>query len=108
MAQGKANTIAPQDSLRAIIRKRRLALNLTQDQLGWLAGYDRTYVNMIEGGRRNPSLNAILNLCCVLGILPSTALKKVEKEAGLELVSRARLDAAVAADKRERITKFRK
>jgi hypothetical protein len=38
MAQNRNTTIAPLDSLRAIIRQKRKALKLTQEQLSFLTG----------------------------------------------------------------------
>lgn len=41
------------------LRERRLGLELSQEELGSLAGLDRTYISGIERGKRNV---AILNL----------------------------------------------
>ena len=41
--------------LRAIRRER----GLTQEQLGFESGYHRTYISLLERGKKNPSLNTI-------------------------------------------------
>lgn len=96
--------MAPLDSLRAIIREKREELNLTQEQLSFLTGYDRTYINRVERGRRNPSFTAILNICMVLRIFPSVTMRTIEKEAGFEFISEKQL--AVGLLRRKRVAKF--
>ena len=44
------------------VRKRRLELGLTQEQLAFEAKLDLTYVGGIERGRRNPSLMVMVRL----------------------------------------------
>jgi transcriptional regulator with XRE-family HTH domain len=106
MPQSRKNAIAPLDSLRAIIRDKRRELNLTQEQLSFLSGYDRTYINRVERGVRNPSFTAILNITSVLRIAPSALMLLVEREAVLEFISEQQL--AVGLVKRKRVAKFPK
>ncbi|WP_263357714.1 helix-turn-helix domain-containing protein [Acidicapsa ligni] len=105
MVQTRKNTVAPLDSLRAIIREKRQALNLTQEQLAFLTGYDRTYVNMLERGKRNPSFTAILNICSVLRILPSAMVRTIEQEAGFEFITDKQL--AIGLIKKKQVARFR-
>lgn len=106
MAQSPKATIAPLDSLRAIIRDKRRGLELTQEQLSFLTGYDRTYINRVERGKRNPSFTAILNICSVLRITPSATMRTVEAEAGFEFISEQQL--AIGLLKRKRVAKFKR
>jgi transcriptional regulator with XRE-family HTH domain len=99
MVQGERHTIAPQDSLRAILVERRLKLGLSQDQLAFLAGYERTAIIKIEKGTRFPTLSTILNLCSVLGIRPSAVMKKLETEIGFEILPKERIIQTLAAEK---------
>jgi len=41
------------------VRKERIRLGLSQEQLGFKTGLDRTYISGIERGERNPSLKNI-------------------------------------------------
>jgi transcriptional regulator with XRE-family HTH domain len=108
MAQGKGKTITPQDSVRALIIKRRDLLGLSRDQLAFLAGYEQSTVRKIENGTRNPSLTAIFNLFGVLGLRPSTVMKRIEKDAGFELLPRIRIQQILEAEKpRRRPKKYR-
>jgi transcriptional regulator with XRE-family HTH domain len=106
MAQSRKNTIAPLDSLRAILRDKRKELNLTQEQLSFLTGYDRTYINRVERGSRNPSFTAILNICSVLRVSPSALMHVVERESGFEFISAEQL--AVGLVKRKRVTQYKR
>ena len=51
------------------VRKRRIALKLSQQRLAAKADLDRSYVSDIERGVRNPSL---LILACIAGALRTT------------------------------------
>ena len=41
------------------VRQQRIKLGLSQEQLGFKTGLDRTYISGIERGERNPSLKNI-------------------------------------------------
>ncbi len=44
------------------IRVRREKLGLSQEKLAERCGFDRTYISMLERGKRNPSLINLLKL----------------------------------------------
>ena len=44
------------------IKKQRTLLKLSQEQLAIRCGFDRTYISMLERGKRNPSLLNLLRL----------------------------------------------
>ncbi|HBK07714.1 MAG TPA: XRE family transcriptional regulator [Acetobacteraceae bacterium] len=48
--------------LAAEIRKRRTALGWSQEELAERCNFDRTYISMLERGRRNPSLRNLEKL----------------------------------------------
>jgi transcriptional regulator with XRE-family HTH domain len=102
MAQGERKTIALQDAIRALIKKRRNQLGLSRDQLAFLAGYEQSSVRKIENGTRNPSLGAIFDLFGALGLRPSTVMSRIEKEAGFKIVPRARIQEMLEAEKLRR------
>jgi transcriptional regulator with XRE-family HTH domain len=48
---------------------------LTQEKLAEIAGFDRTYISLLERGIRNPSLVNIFRLANALNITPDKLLK---------------------------------
>jgi transcriptional regulator with XRE-family HTH domain len=57
------------------VRERRTALGISQEALADEAGFDRTYISMIERGKRNLSL---LNVCRFAAVLRTTASALLE------------------------------
>ncbi len=67
-------------SLGKLIKHKRKAQKLSQEQLGFLSNLDRTYISGVERGIRNPSLTALVSLANGLGITVSELLKDLEAE----------------------------
>ena len=67
-------------SLGKLIKHKRKAQKLSQEQLGFLSNLDRTYISGVERGIRNPSLTALVSLARGLGITVSELLKDLEAE----------------------------
>lgn len=61
--------------LGAKIRKVRRQKDLTQEKLAELAGVDYTYLNMIEAGKRNPSIKKLAKIARALSVSLSELLK---------------------------------
>ena len=61
------------------IRKRRLAIGLTQEQLALDCDLHPVYISMLERGLRHPTLDKVFKLAERLGIHPSLLVKDVEK-----------------------------
>lgn len=64
----------PQDILGGNVRRRRLAMGLSQEELAERAELHRTYVGSLERGERNVSLENIFRLADALGCLPRDLL----------------------------------
>ncbi|MBP3956869.1 helix-turn-helix transcriptional regulator [Gemmata sp. G18] len=56
------------------VRERRLALKLTQAELGKRAGLHRTFVGSVERGERNVALLSLRKLARVLRVPPAELL----------------------------------
>lgn len=50
------------------IRKIRLQKEMTQEELAHRADLDYSYINQIENGKRNPSMEAINSIAKALGV----------------------------------------
>jgi transcriptional regulator with XRE-family HTH domain len=61
--------------LGAAIRAQRERLGISQEKLAECCGFDRTYISMLERGKRNPSLLNLLKLSKGLQTSISTLIK---------------------------------
>jgi len=57
------------------IRELRKLKNMTQEDLSYAAGLDRTYIGSVEQGRRNVSLINILKIAEALGVEPKLLME---------------------------------
>ncbi len=62
----------------AVVRERRSALGLAQEQLALLASTDRSFVGKVERGENQPSLVLILRLAKALGCSAGDLVADVE------------------------------
>ncbi len=64
-----------------VIRRRRKAKRLTQEQLAELAGSHWTYISEIENGRRNPGIDVLRRTAQGLETPLSRLIEEAEKSA---------------------------
>lgn len=65
-------------ALGKLVKTKRTELGISQEELGFRANLDRTYISGIERGVRNPSLTALVTLANGLGITVSELLYGLE------------------------------
>jgi transcriptional regulator with XRE-family HTH domain len=75
MDESKAKLLC---ALGYLVRQRRIALGISQEELGLRANLDRTYISGVERGVRNPSLTAIVSLANGLNTTVSDLLDNLE------------------------------
>jgi transcriptional regulator with XRE-family HTH domain len=73
MAGGKAGQIKRRFGAR--VRRLRLARRLSQEELAFRAGLDRSYMGGVERGERNVSLLNIHRIAEALGVGPGELLQ---------------------------------
>jgi transcriptional regulator with XRE-family HTH domain len=61
-----------------VLRKARLAAHLTQEQLAFRAGLDRSYLSQLENDHKSPTLDVLFRLCDALGVRASRLVARVE------------------------------
>lgn len=77
-----AADLVPADLLRTLgnrVRARRLELELSQEQLGEIAGLHRNYIGGIEHGRRNVALVNLVRLALALELDPGELMKRLHR-----------------------------
>lgn len=61
------------------MRKIRLKRGLSQQALADKSGYHRTYIGLLEGGQKSPSLRTMFNNAITLGVKPPENVRGVER-----------------------------
>ena len=59
-----------------ILRQVRVEAGLTQEQLAFEADIDRTFVGMLDSGKRQPSLSVIFALAKALRVTPELLIRR--------------------------------
>lgn len=63
-----------------ILRRRRSEIGISQEELAFLAGVDRTFVSRIERGIRQPSLRTLIGLGQALKISAADLVLEAETQ----------------------------
>jgi transcriptional regulator with XRE-family HTH domain len=72
--------MTPLKIIGAEIRRRRLELNLSQEQLAFICNLHRTYIGSVERGERNISLLNIIAISTSLKCKPSILIASIDDE----------------------------
>jgi transcriptional regulator with XRE-family HTH domain len=70
---------SPLSAFGRAIRELRHTQGISQEELGYRSGLDRTYVGGIERGERNPTLCSILRLATGLEVPVSSIVERFER-----------------------------
>lgn len=62
-----------------ILKKNRQECNISQEELANLCGLDRTYISLLERGKRNATIKVLFVLCKELKIAPNLFIKQMEE-----------------------------
>lgn len=60
------------------LQKYRTDAKLSQEQLAFNSGLDRTYISLLERGKRRPTINTVFALAQTLNIKPSILMQDIE------------------------------
>lgn len=61
-----------------ILKHHRMLANVSQEELAFRAGVDRTFISRLERGTRQPTLSTLIGLGVALGISASELVKETE------------------------------
>jgi transcriptional regulator with XRE-family HTH domain len=64
----------------AELRRVRKAVNITQEELAFRAGLDRTYISLLERGLKSPTLTTLFRLCQELDQRPDIFIAQVYEQ----------------------------
>lgn len=65
-----------------VIRELRQERGLSQEEFGFECELHRTYISLLERGKRIPSLTTIIQLATALNVPPSEIVRRVEASLG--------------------------
>ena len=71
--------MTPNEAFGEVLRRHRKKKNKFQAEVAFLAGLDRTYISLLELGKRSPTLDTIIALCDALDTKPSDLILAMEK-----------------------------
>jgi transcriptional regulator with XRE-family HTH domain len=60
------------------LREIRESHKLSQEELAFEGGFDRTYISLIERGIRSPTIRTVVKLAEVLKMSPSEIVRRME------------------------------
>lgn len=61
-----------------VLKQIRNEKGISQEELGFESGYHRTYISMLERGKKSPSLKTIFQLAKALNVNPSAIIEKLQ------------------------------
>ncbi|MBN1866256.1 helix-turn-helix transcriptional regulator [Candidatus Sumerlaeota bacterium] len=61
------------------IRRARVAAGLTQEELSFRAEVHRTYVSLLERGKRSPTIDVLFRIANAVGVKASVLVARVER-----------------------------
>jgi transcriptional regulator with XRE-family HTH domain len=62
-----------------VLRQARLQAGLTQEELAYRADVNRTFIGLLETGKRQPTLSVIFALAGAVSITPETLVAKARR-----------------------------
>jgi transcriptional regulator with XRE-family HTH domain len=71
-------SLSLEEAFGQILKELRKEKGLSQEELAHKSGLDRTFISLLERGKRQPSLGTITSIAGVLELPASDFVKKVE------------------------------
>ena len=65
-------------ALSLILKYNRHKVGLSQEELAYKCNLDRTYISLLERGKRNPTLNVLFGISSALNLSTSEFVKQIE------------------------------
>lgn len=64
----------------SILKRHRTLANVSQEELAFRAGVDRTYISRLERGVRQPTITTLIGIGTALGISAAELVSETEQE----------------------------
>jgi len=66
------------EALSQVLKYNRHKVGFSQEELAYKCNLDRTYISLLERGKRNPTLNVIFSISSALNLTTSEFVKQIE------------------------------
>lgn len=66
-------------SIGRILRRKREALRISQEELAARSEVDRSYISILERGLKSPTIETLEKICAALGTLPERVIEEARK-----------------------------
>lgn len=66
------------EALAIVLKENRTSCGLSQEELAYRCDLDRTYISLLERGKRNPTINVISSISRNLNVQASEFIRQVE------------------------------
>jgi transcriptional regulator with XRE-family HTH domain len=71
--------VGPEKAFGQALREMRQSKEISQERLGLDAGFDRTYISLIERGINSPTIRTVVKLAAILNVPPSRIVVRMEQ-----------------------------
>ena len=68
-----------EEAFGVVLKKHRINSGLSQEKLAELCDLDRTYISMLERGKRQPTISTIFVIGKMLGVVPELLVGETRK-----------------------------
>ena len=69
----------PEKAFGQALREIRESTEISQERLALEAGFDRTYISLIERGINSPTIRVLVGIAAVLKVPPSKIVRRMEQ-----------------------------
>ena len=66
-------------SIGRILRRKREAFGISQEELAARSEVDRSYISILERGLKSPTIETLEKICAALGTLPERIIEEARK-----------------------------
>jgi DNA-binding XRE family transcriptional regulator len=70
--------IGPEKAFGLALREVRRSKEISQERLALEAGFDRTYISLVERGISSPTIRKVYRIAQILDVAPSAIVKRME------------------------------
>lgn len=74
--------LKPSEQIGSVLRRLRKERGVSQEDLAERSELDRTYISLIENGRRQPTVSTLFAIADALGLKASEIVKQIEEASG--------------------------